>query len=80
MKTNSKLLVLMLLVDALLITVPIVLSEVLTAYYKHNGMPVPAHWWFVPVSMGLGFMLLLGLVIWDIVRRWRAYSARQKNK
>jgi hypothetical protein len=79
-KTNRKILLLMLLVDALLITAPVVVSEVLTVYYKHNGLPVPSQWWFVPVSMGLGLLLLLGLIVWDVVTRFRAYRARRGEK
>lgn len=71
--TKRKIIVLFLLADALLITLPLIATELLRHYYEANAMPIPTHWWFVPYSMGLGLVILLGMLaldIWHSARKW----------
>jgi hypothetical protein len=71
--TKRKMVDLLIIADALLITMPLIVVEVLTSYYQSNGMPLPHSWWFVPYSMGLGLLIFLSLIaldVWQSVKKW----------
>jgi hypothetical protein len=77
--SKRKITVLFLMADALLITLPVIATESLTYYYRVNGMPVPNHWWFVPYTMGAGFLILIGLIIFDVLQRIKKWFDKTKS-
>jgi hypothetical protein len=78
--TKQKIVILVIVGDALLITLPFVAVDVLTHYYRSHGMPVPHHWWFVPISMGAGMFIFISLVVHNISQSVKRYFDKHSNK
>jgi uncharacterized membrane protein YpjA len=78
--SKTKIVALVLLADALLITLPFAVIGVLTYYYQMHGMPIPERWWFVPYSMGAGIFIFFTLAAFDFWQRIQARFNQAKNR
>ena len=68
---------LLILLELLLMTGPFLIAQLHVAYCDWRGLPAPERFWYMPLMMGTGFLLLAALALRELFLKLKRLISRE---